>query len=98
MTTTISNKRFLADVSLTGENLALSGQTEMDEAGQVIELSGDIRLVNDPGVFVGNFSLYGININERAYITYRTEASGLVDRIMNEVNAGTAVLSEKQTI
>lgn len=94
MTTTISNKRLLADVSLTGENLALFGQTEMDEAGQVIELSGDIRLVNNPEAFVGSFSLYGININEKGYIQYRTEASVLVDRMTNEVNAGTALMSE----
>lgn len=95
MATTISNKRILADVSLSGENIILSGRVELNDANQeVIELNGDIRLIKDKNVYVGNFSLLGININERAYIPYRTEASGLVDRMMNEVNAGTAVLSE----
>lgn len=94
MATTISNKRILADVSLGGENIILSGRVELNDANQVIELNGDIRLIKDKNVYVGNFSLLGVSINERAYIPYRTEASGLVDRMMNEVNAGTAVLSE----
>lgn len=96
MTTTISNKRTLADIEIQGEGVTLRGHAEMDENNRVIAVNGDILKKDLPGVYVGNFSLLGVNINETQYVGYRTEASELIDRMVREINEGTATIQEKE--
>lgn len=94
MTTTISNKRTLADITLQGEGVTLKGQVELNSSNEVIALNGDILKKDDPGLFVGNFSLLGVNINDKEYILYRTEASRLIDQAASEINEGIATIQK----
>lgn len=94
MATTISNKRTLADVTLQGEGVTLRGQVELNSTNEVIALNGDILKKDDPGIYVGNFSLLGVNINDKEYIQYRTEASRLIDQVASEINEGIATIQE----
>lgn len=88
--TTISNKRTICDVNITGNNVLLSGTVELDSKNKVIFLNCDIKLAGDANEYVGNCSLVGVNINDKKYIQYRTEASQLTDTIVSEINGGTA--------
>lgn len=94
MATTISNKRTLADVTLQGEGVTLRGQVELNSTNEVIALNGDILKKDDLGIYVGNFSLLGVNINDKEYIQYRTEASRLIDQVASEINEGVATVKE----
>ena len=38
---------------------------------------------------MGNYTLYGININNSDYISHRTEASQLLDELTAAINNGT---------
>lgn len=81
-------------MSLAGANISLRGNVQLDASGKVMELNGDIRLVSNPDLYVGNFSLMGVNINDREYVQYRTEASQLVDQAVSEINNETATINE----
>lgn len=94
MATTISNKRTLADIEIQGEGVTLRGHAEMDNNNRVIAVNGDIFKKDDPGIFVGNFTLLGITINQTQYVGFRTEASGLIDRLVSEINEGVATVKE----
>lgn len=85
----ISNKRTIADVIYDGDQITLKGQVEIDTTTtKVKSVNGDIRL-KDGVTYIGNFSLLGININDVQYAEYRTDASQLVDEMVQAINEQT---------
>lgn len=85
----ISNKRTIADVIYDGDQITLKGQVEIDTTStKVKSVNGDIRL-KDGVTYIGNFSLLGININDVQYAEYRTDASQLVDEMVQAINEQT---------
>lgn len=85
----LKNKRTIADVVYDGVQITLKGQVEIDEtSSKVKSVNGDILLAN--GVtYIGNFSLLGININDVQYAEHRTDASQLVDEMVQAINEQT---------
>lgn len=89
----LSNKRTMIDTSVTGANVTLTGRATMDASGKILTAEGDIRKVSsDSDIYVGNYTLYGININDADYINHRTEASQLLDELTAAINDGTAAV------
>lgn len=89
----LSNKRTMIDTSVTGANVTLTGRATMDASGKILTAEGDIRKVSsDSDIYVGNYTLYGININDADYISHRTEASQLLDELTAAINDGTAAV------
>lgn len=85
----ISNKRTIADVIYDGDQITLKGQVEIDTTTtKVKSVNGDIRL-KDGVTYIGNFSLLGININDVQYAEHRTDASQLVDEMVQAINEQT---------
>ena len=85
----LNNKRTMIDTSIEGVNVTLTGRATMDASGKVLTAEGDIRKVSaDADIYVGNYTLYGININNVEYIDYRTEASQLLDKLTEAINNG----------
>lgn len=85
----ISNKRTIADVIYDGDQITLKGQVEIDTTStKVKSVNGDIRL-KDGVTYIGNFSLLGININDVQYAEHRTDASQLVDEMVQAINEQT---------
>ena len=86
----LSNQRTMIDTVIVGSNVTLTGRATMDASGKVLTAEGDIRKVSaDTDLYVGNYTLYGININNVEYIEHRTEASQLLDELTAAINHGT---------
>lgn len=79
----ITDKRNVFSTEITGTNIKLVGQITLDKNNAIKEANGDIRLAktNMGEAYIGNYSLYGVNVNNDAYIKYRTEASQLLDEL-----------------
>ena len=77
----VTDKRNVFSTEITGTNVKLVGQVTLDKDNVIKEANGDIRLAeNNIGeTYIGNYSLYGVNVNNDMYIKYRTEASQLLD-------------------
>lgn len=86
----LSNQRTMIDTSIVGANVTLTGRATMDASGKILTAEGDIRKVSaEADIYVGNYTLYGININDVDYISHRTEASQLLDELTAAINDGT---------
>lgn len=86
----LSNQRTMIDTVIVGSNVTLTGRATMDASGKILTAEGDIRKVSaDADLYVGNYTLYGININDVDYISHRTEASQLLDELTAAINDGT---------
>lgn len=86
----LSNQRTMIDTVIVGSNVTLTGRATIDASGKVLTAEGDIRKVSaDADLYVGNYTLYGININDSDYISHRTEASQLLDELTAAINNGT---------
>lgn len=86
----LSNQRTMIDTVIVGSNVTLTGRATMDASGKVLTAEGDIRKVYaEADIYVGNYTLYGININDVDYISHRTEASQLLDELTAAINNGT---------
>lgn len=86
----LSNQRTMIDTVIVGSNVTLTGRATMDASGKVLTAEGDIRKVSaEADLYVGNYTLYGININDVDYISHRTEASQLLDELTAAINDGT---------
>ena len=79
----VTDKRNVFSTEITGTNVKLVGQVTLDKDNVIKEANGDIRLseTNMGEAYIGNYSLYGVNVNNDAYIKYRTEASQLLDEL-----------------
>ena len=79
----VTDKRNVFSTEITGTNVKLVGQVTLDKDNIIKEANGDIRLAqtNMGETYIGNYSLYGVNVNNDAYIKYRTEASQLLDEL-----------------
>ena len=77
----VTDKRNVFSTEITGTNVKLVGQVTLDKDNIIKEANGDIRLAqtNMGETYIGNYSLYGVNVNNDMYIKYRTEASQLLD-------------------
>ena len=86
----LSNQRTMIDTGIVGSNVTLTGRATMDASGKILTAEGDIRKVSaEADLYVGNYTLYGININDVDYISHRTEASQLLDELTAAINDGT---------
>lgn len=86
----LTNQRTMIDTVIVGANVTLTGRATMDASGKILTAEGDIRKVSaEADIYVGNYTLYGININNVEYIDYRTEASQLLDELTAAINDGT---------
>ena len=83
----ITDKRNVFSTEITGTNVKLVGQVTLDKDNVIKEANGDIRLAetNMGETYIGNYSLYGVNVNNDAYIKYRTEASQLLDELVESL-------------
>lgn len=79
----ITDKRNVYSTEITGTNVKLVGQATLNKDNVIKDASGDIRLADASmgDVYIGNYSLYGVNVNSDVYIKYRTEASQLLDEL-----------------
>ena len=88
----VTDKRNVFSTEITGTNVKLVGQVTLDKDNVIKEANGGIRLAeNNMGeTYIGNYSLYGVNVTNDMYIKYRTEASQLLDELAVYVrdNAG----------
>ncbi len=79
----IKNRRVIVDTTIKGANVTLTGAATLSEQNELLTANGDIRQqTSDSDIYVGNYSLYGININEAQFTKYRTEASQLLDELV----------------
>ena len=86
----LSNQRTMIDTVIVGSNVTLTGRATTDASGKILTAEGDIRKVSaGADLYVGNYTLYGININDVDYISHRTEASQLLDELTAAINDGT---------
>lgn len=87
----VTDKRNVFSTEITGTNVKLVGQVTLDKDNVIKEANGDIRLAetNMGETYIGYYSLYGVNVNNDAYIKYRTEASQLLDELTAAINNGT---------
>ena len=82
----LKDKRTVYSTEVTGENVKLVGQLTVNEDGSVKEANGDIRMNVEMGeTYIGNYSLYGVNVNNDIYVKYRTEASQLLDELVESL-------------
>lgn len=89
----LSNQRTMIDTVIVGANVTLTGRATMDASGKILTAEGDIRKVSsDSDIYVGNYTLYGININDSDYISHRTEASQLLDELTASINECTVTV------
>ena len=89
----LTNKRTMIDTVIVGANVTLTGRATMDASGKVLTAEGDIRKVSaEADIYVGNYTLYGININNVEYIEHRTEASQVLDELTAAINNGSATV------
>ena len=86
----LTNQRTMIDTVIVGSNVTLTGRATMDASGKILTAEGDIRKVSaGADLYGGNYTLYGININDVDYISHRTEASQLLDELTAAINDGT---------
>ena len=86
----LTNQRTMIDTVIVGANVTLTGRATMDASGKILTAEGDIRKVSaEADLYVGNYTLCGININDVDYISHRTEASQLLDELTAAINDGT---------
>lgn len=84
-TTSILNKRTIADVKAVGTNITLKGDTIINGLGDIETVKGQIVLTSDNNKFVGNFSELGISVQDRSYTQYITEASELLFELLTAI-------------
>lgn len=79
----ITNKRNVYSVEAQGANVKLIGNASIDNDKKIADINGDIRIADEQGndIYIGNFSLFSVNIHNENYISYRTEASQVVDEL-----------------
>lgn len=83
----LSNKRTLADVVYEGTTLTLKGNVEINStSGNVEAINGQIMIGDN---MIGDYRLTSINIYQSEYYTYRTEASQMLDELINDIKTGT---------
>ena len=83
----VTDKRNVFSTEITGTNVKLVGQVTLDKDNVIKEANGDIRLAetNMGEAYIGNYSLYGVNVNNDIYVKYRTEASQLLDELVESL-------------
>ena len=78
----VTDRKSVYGTEIVGTNVKLVGQITLDKDNVIKEATGDIRMNVDMGeAYIGNYSLYGVNVNNDMYIKYRTEASQLLDEL-----------------
>ena len=79
----VTDKKSVYGTEIVGTNVKLVGQITLDKDNIIKEANGDIRLADSSmgDAYIGNYSLYGVNVNNDMYIKYRTEASQLLDEL-----------------
>ena len=79
----VTDRKNVYGTEIVGTNVKLVGQITLDKDNIIKEANGDIRLADSSmgDAYIGNYSLYGVNVNNDAYIKYRTEASQLLDEL-----------------
>lgn len=78
----VTDRKSVYGTEIVGTNVKLVGQITLDKDNVIKEANGDIRMNVEMGeTYVGNYSLYGVNVNNDMYIKYRTEASQLLDEL-----------------
>lgn len=79
----VTNKRNVYSVEAQGTNVKLIGTASVDNYKKIADINGDIRVTDEQGndIYIGNFSLFSVNIHNESYISYRTEASQVVDEL-----------------
>lgn len=93
----VTDRKSVYGTEIVGTNVKLVGQVTLDKDNVIKEANGDIRLAetNMGEAYIGNYSLYGVNVNNDMYIKYRTEASQLLDEltVYFRDNAGEIVIT-----
>lgn len=79
----VTDRKSVYGTEIVGTNVKLVGQITLDKDNIIKEANGDIRLADSSmgEAYIGNYSLYGVNVNNDMYIKYRTEASQLLDEL-----------------
>ena len=79
----VTDRKSVYGTEIVGTNVKLVGQVTLDKDNVIKEANGDIRLADSSmgDAYIGNYSLYGVNVNNDMYIKYRTEASQLLDEL-----------------
>ena len=78
----VTDRKSVYGTEIVGTNVKLVGQITLDKDNVIKEATGDIRMNVEMGeAYIGNYSLYGENVNNDMYIKYRTEASQLLDEL-----------------
>lgn len=79
----VTDRKSVYGTEIVGTNVKLVGQITLDKDNIIKEANGDIRLADSSmgDAYIGNYSLYGVNVNNDMYIKYRTEASQLLDEL-----------------
>lgn len=78
----VTDRKSVYGTEIVGTNVKLVGQITLDKDNVIKEATGDIRMNVEMGeAYIGNYSLYGVNVNNDMYIKYRTEASQLLDEL-----------------
>ena len=92
----VTDRKSVYGTEIVGMNVKLVGQITLDKDNVIKEATGDIRMNVEMGeAYIGNYSLYGVNVNNDMYIKYRTEASQLLDEltVYFRDNAGEIVIT-----
>ena len=93
----VTDRKSVYGTEIVGTNVKLVGQITLDKDNIIKEANGDIRLADSSmgDAYIGNYSLYGVNVNNDMYIKYRTEASQLLDEltVYFRDNAGEIVIT-----
>ena len=93
----VTDRKSVYSTEIVGTNVKLVGQITLDKDNVIKEANGDIRLADGSmgDAYIGNYSLYGVNVNNDMYIKYRTEASQLLDEltVYFRDNAGEIVIT-----
>ena len=92
----VTDRKSVYGTEIVGTNVKLVGQITLDKDNVIKEATGDIRMNVEMGeAYIGNYSLYGVNVNNDMYIKYRTEASQLLDEltVYFRDNAGEIVIT-----
>ena len=79
----VTDRKSVYGTEIVGTNVKLVGQITLDKDNIIKEANGDIRFADSSmgDAYIGNYSLYGVNVNNDMYIKYRTEASQLLDEL-----------------
>ena len=82
----IAHKQISYKTEITGENIMLSGTVKLDDSGTILDANGNIQSC-ETNMFeiIGSYSMCGISMHNNSYAKYRTEASSLIDELIQEV-------------